>query len=61
VMGTKPGRIVAEFDVELPRPRWTYDVRAGSEFVELRQRLWTQLERELRGADPSSGTVGSTE
>jgi NitT/TauT family transport system ATP-binding protein len=61
VMCTKPGRIVAEFDVELPRPRWTYDVRAGSEFVELRQRLWTQLERELRGADPSSGTVGSTE
>lgn len=51
VMGAKPGRIVAEFDVDLPRPRWTYDARERDEFVELRKALWSELERELRGAD----------
>lgn len=60
VLGTKPGRIVAEFDVDLPRPRWTYDVRSAPEFTELRGQLWSELERELRGADPAN-SVGSTE
>jgi NitT/TauT family transport system ATP-binding protein len=50
VMGTNPGRIVAEFDVDLPRPRWTYSVRAEPRFLELREKLWNELERELRGS-----------
>ena len=50
VMGTKPGRITAEFDVEFPRPRWTYDVRAESQYSELRSYLWSELEKELTGA-----------
>lgn len=60
VMGTKPGRIVGQFDVGLPRPRWTYEVRADERFGELRQELWRELERELRGAEESS-EIGSTE
>ena len=48
VMGTHPGRIVADFTVELPRPRWTYNVRSHPEFAPLRDMLWKQLERELK-------------
>lgn len=50
VMGTKPGRITAEFDVDLPRPRWTYDVRTEPQYGELRSYLWSELEKELTGA-----------
>jgi NitT/TauT family transport system ATP-binding protein len=58
VMGTGPGRIVAEFDIDLPRPRWTYKVRAEPAFVELRERLWSELERELRGTSGALQAVG---
>lgn len=51
VMGTRPGRIVREFEVDLPRPRWTYDVRAEPAFIELRAELWSELEAELKGSD----------
>jgi NitT/TauT family transport system ATP-binding protein len=43
VMGTGPGRIVAEFDV-----------RAEPTFLDLREQLWNELERELRG---TAGTL----
>lgn len=44
VMGASPGRIIAEFDVELPRPRWTYNVRSEVAFSDLRDNLWDQLQ-----------------
>lgn len=51
VMGTKPGRIVREFAIDLPRPRWTYDARAEPTFAETRAELWSELEQELSDAD----------
>jgi NitT/TauT family transport system ATP-binding protein len=36
VMQAKPGKIVADINVELPRPRFDYDVKATQEFGELR-------------------------
>ena len=50
VMGTNPGRITADFNVDLPRPRWTYDVRTEPQYGELRSYLWSELEKELTGA-----------
>lgn len=47
VMGMNPGRIVAEFDVDLPRPRWNYNIRAEPVFGRLRAELWEQLQHEL--------------
>jgi len=53
VMGTKPGRIVRELAIDLPRPRWTYDARAEPTFAETRAELWSELEQELSDADPT--------
>jgi len=54
VMGTSPGRIVREFPIGLPRPRWTYNVRADPIFAETRAELWGELERELTLGSPGS-------
>lgn len=64
VMGTSPGRIVHELDIELPRPRWEYDVRVTPHFAEIRGQLWTALEKELRVSDSAAKVrtlPGSTE
>ncbi len=47
VMGSHPGRILNEFEVTLPRPRWGYDVRAEPQFADLRARIWAILQDEL--------------
>jgi NitT/TauT family transport system ATP-binding protein len=48
VFGVKPGRIVEEVKVQLPRPRQADLVRASREFSDLREHLWSLLSRELR-------------
>jgi NitT/TauT family transport system ATP-binding protein len=48
VFGIKPGRIVEEVKVDLPRPRQADTVRASREFSDLREHLWHLLSRELR-------------
>jgi len=46
VMGTKPGRVVAEIHVDLPRPRGT-DVEETPDFLRLRNEVWQWLDRQL--------------
>ena len=53
----RPGQVVEAVDVALERPRWTYDVRAEPEFIELRRYL-SQRMRELVLSDPSSEFFG---
>jgi ABC-type nitrate/sulfonate/bicarbonate transport system ATPase subunit len=48
VFGIKPGRIVEEVSVPLPRPRQADVVRASREFTELREHLWARLSQEIR-------------
>jgi NitT/TauT family transport system ATP-binding protein len=43
VMGTRPGRIVEEVRVDLPRPREADAVRASREFAAMREHLWSLL------------------
>ena len=57
LMGPRPGRIVEVFDVDLPRPRWKYDVRAEPSFVELRAHLWERI-KEMVVTDPTSDFFG---
>jgi NitT/TauT family transport system ATP-binding protein len=46
LMGTRPGKIVETVDVDLERPRWTYDARAEPSYVQLRSYLSERM-REL--------------
>jgi NitT/TauT family transport system ATP-binding protein len=50
VMGTHPGRIIKEFRVDLPRPRYDYNFRAEPQYASIRGEIWDLLERELNKA-----------
>ncbi len=43
LMGTRPGGIIGEFDVDLPRPR----KQSSTEFVELEEKIMSQLAGEI--------------
>ncbi len=43
VMGARPGRILEEVEVNLPRPREADAVRASRQFAQLREHLWSLL------------------
>ena len=46
-MGVKPGRIIEEFTVGLPRPRTGYDFRVRPEYTTIRSRIWSLLQQQL--------------
>jgi NitT/TauT family transport system ATP-binding protein len=50
VMGTRPGRILEEVRVNLPRPREADAVRASQEFASMRGHLWSLLSQEGKAA-----------
>ncbi len=47
IMGRRPGRIKEVLDVNLPRPRFSYDARAEKEFARLRNIAWQSIREEL--------------
>lgn len=59
LMSPRPGRVIEEIEVGLPRPRWQYDIRATPRFVELRSYLWTAI-RDLVLNDPNSDFYAPT-
>jgi NitT/TauT family transport system ATP-binding protein len=50
VMGSRPGRILEEVRVALPRPREADAVRASRQFSEMREHLWSLLSQKERPA-----------
>jgi NitT/TauT family transport system ATP-binding protein len=46
VLSARPGRIDEILAVDLPRPRWGYDVRGTPRFAELRSRIWKMLKQD---------------
>jgi NitT/TauT family transport system ATP-binding protein len=49
----RPGEVAEVLDVDLPHPRWEYDVRERREFVALRHHLWERI-KAMVAADPQS-------
>lgn len=47
LMSPGPGHVRKLVSVDLPRPRWGYDVRAHKEFAPLRAELWQALRGDL--------------
>ena len=43
---TTPGRVIADYVVDLPQPRTSYDWRATPRYSELRTSIWDQLQAE---------------
>ena len=51
VISHRPGQVREILSVDLPRPRWEYDVKAHPAFAPMRERIWGLLQQEaLRGA-----------
>lgn len=48
LMSARPGRIVREYPIDLPRPRRVMDVKFSPHFVELEEAIWRDLEQELQ-------------
>jgi ABC-type nitrate/sulfonate/bicarbonate transport system ATPase subunit len=47
IMCRRPGRIKEVLEVNLPKPRYSYDARAEAEFARLRSRAWRSIKEEL--------------
>lgn len=56
VLTPGPGTVQDELVVDLPRPRWEYDLRAHPRFAEIRHEVW-DLIRQDRIGDAPSGRV----
>ncbi|MDM0117374.1 ABC transporter ATP-binding protein [Variovorax sp. J22R133] len=50
VMTPRPGRIVREVDIDLPRPRSVRELQANPRFHELYAELWNTLDQAMHGA-----------
>ena len=46
VISYRPGRIKEVIDVDLPRPRFSYDVKATPEYAAIRDRVWNLVKDE---------------
>ncbi|HEY2136453.1 MAG TPA: ABC transporter ATP-binding protein [Xanthobacteraceae bacterium] len=52
VMGSRPGRILEEVRVEMPRPREADAVRASRQYASMREHLWSLLSQGTRAPGP---------
>ena len=57
LMSPRPGRIVEDLAVPIPRPRWDPDTRTLPEYQRLRRHLWQRL-RDMVLNDPGSDFHG---
>lgn len=53
VLSSRPGQVREILEVNLPRPRWDYDVRGHQEFGALRSHIWSMLKNDLIEAELS--------
>ena len=58
IMSARPGRILADIQIEIPRPR-TLDVKRSPKFVAYEDHIWRELEREVRREMATSSVVAA--
>lgn len=52
VLSPGPGTVQDELLVDLPRPRWEYDLRAHPRFAEIRHEVWDLIRQDSLGGAP---------
>jgi ABC-type nitrate/sulfonate/bicarbonate transport system ATPase subunit len=55
VLSRGPGHIRDIIKVDLPRPRWEYDVRGHPTFIEIRAKIWQMLRGDLLAQEQAEG------
>jgi NitT/TauT family transport system ATP-binding protein len=55
MMGTQPGRVIADLKIDLPRPRWVDDeaLKRSPAFIAYRNDIWHMLKQQLAAFGPS--------
>jgi NitT/TauT family transport system ATP-binding protein len=55
LMGTQPGRVIADLAIDLPRPRWVDDeaLKRSPAFIAYRNDIWHMLKQQLSASGPS--------
>lgn len=51
VMSRSPGRIIADYTIDLPRPRDVFEIRTMDRFREYHAKLWAHLRNEVTRTD----------
>ena len=54
VLSPGPGKVQDELIVDLPRPRWEYDLRAHPRFAEIRATVWDLIRQDTVSEPPSA-------
>ena len=57
VLSPGPGTVQDELIVDLPRPRWEYDLRAHPRFAEIRHEVWDLIRQDRIGGAPPGGVT----
>ncbi len=60
VLTRQPGRVREVIEVDLPRPRWEYDVRGHPRFIEVRRQIWAMLRGDLIEEEREAGVDATT-
>jgi NitT/TauT family transport system ATP-binding protein len=47
LLSARPGRVVREYPIDLPRPRRVMDAKFSPRFAQLEREIWSDLQREL--------------
>ena len=62
MMGTQPGRVIADLKIDLPRPRWVDDeaLKRSPAFIAYRNDIWHMLKQGLKQASDTQAPMSGT-
>jgi len=58
VMGPRPGRVIADITVDIPRPR-QLSIKRTPKFIEYEDQVWSLIEHQVKSSAEFSGQVAS--